>query len=38
MIRRGEEFGTRTMRIDLNSNLGESFVPWRMGDDAAEIA
>ncbi|MCO5145081.1 MAG: LamB/YcsF family protein [Aquamicrobium sp.] len=23
------------MRIDLNSDLGESFGPWRMGDDAA---
>lgn len=22
------------MRIDLNSDLGESFGPWRMGDDA----
>ena len=23
------------MRIDLNSDLGEGFGPWRMGDDAA---
>lgn len=25
------------MRIDLNSDLGESFGPWRMGDDAAVL-
>jgi UPF0271 protein len=26
------------MRIDLNSDLGESFGPWTMGDDAAMLA
>jgi UPF0271 protein len=26
------------MRIDLNSDLGESFGPWNMGDDAAMLA
>lgn len=26
------------MRIDLNSDLGESFGPWRMGDDEAMLA
>src|SRR5690606_22884355 len=25
------------MRIDLNSDVGESFGPWRMGQDAAVI-
>jgi UPF0271 protein len=24
-----------TMRVDLNADMGESFGPWRMGDDAA---
>ena len=23
------------MKIDLNADLGESFGPWKMGDDAA---
>ena len=26
------------MRIDLNSDLGEGFGPWVMGDDAAMLA
>ncbi len=25
------------MKIDLNSDLGESFGPWMMGDDAAML-
>ena len=25
------------MEIDLNSDLGEGFGPWRMGDDAAML-
>ena len=25
------------MRIDLNSDLGEGFGPWEMGDDAAML-
>ena len=24
-----------TRRVDLNADLGESFGPWRLGDDAA---
>ncbi|MDR0467050.1 MAG: LamB/YcsF family protein, partial [Deltaproteobacteria bacterium] len=27
-----------TMRIDMNSDLGESFGPWIMGNDAAVLA
>ena len=30
--------GGKTMRIDLNSDLGEGFGPWSMGDDAAMLS
>ena len=29
---------TTTQRIDLNADLGESYGPWQMGDDAAMLA
>lgn len=37
-MRRNDEIKTMASRIDLNSDIGESFGAWRMGDDAGVLA